>query len=479
MNTLNEVNRRRNFPTSNSIIGRLLIANLILLPLFCGALGLSLDKAFSDSLKSNEQAQLLLHAYALIASAELIDDELWLPNQLSEDKFNQVSSGLSAFVYSNNANKIIWASPSAKNSTIAQSWTPQFLASGRSIFTEPEINEETLFFLQYSVTWENLHQENQTFQIGIFNSQQSYHEQIYIYQKTLWGWLGAITFSMIVLQILILKWGLKPINIVANDLRDIQTGHTEKLTGKYPVELTDMTSSINTLLSTEAEQRLRYKESLSNLAHSLKTPLAIMQGCLYELGHRDNKHKESDSNDFNLNDKSSAENELSEQINRIDQIISYQLKRSVASPKNPFANVINIREQCKKVVTALNKVYRENITVCDINIEADVTFRGDVDDLLEVLGNILDNAFKYGKGHILISASQLSNDKVKIIFEDNGNGVSEALKNKVLQRGERADTSQKGQGIGLATVTDIVSHYGGSLALDKSSFGGLAVIIEF
>jgi two-component system sensor histidine kinase PhoQ len=460
---------------TNSIIGRLLIASLILLPLFCGILGFSLDKAFTESLKSNEKAQLLLQAYALIASAELNNNELWLPEQLTEDKLNQVSSGLFAVVYSDKDSKAIWTSPSAKNSSITQNWSPEELPSGDQLFTELDHHGEKLFSFQYSVTWETSDKQNLTFQFGIFNNQQAFNEQISIYQKSLWGWLGAIAISIIILQTLILKWGLKPIRTVANDLSSIQGGQSSQLNGHYPIELIEMTNSINALLATEAEQRTRYKDSLSNLAHSLKTPLAIMQGSLYELRNSNDQDKKNPT-DINT---SSAKKELSEQIKRIDQIISYQLKRSVVAPRNPFSTMVNVRHQCEKVISALTKVYRDDKTITEIKMEEDLYFRGDEDDLLEVLGNILDNAFKYGGGHLRIHAKQINKNKVKISIEDNGNGISDALKNKVLRRGERADTSQQGQGIGLSTVTDIISHYGGSLKLESSSLGGLAVIIEF
>tara|TARA_R110001592_G_scaffold175466_1_gene414627 strand:- start:55409 stop:56833 length:1425 start_codon:yes stop_codon:yes gene_type:complete len=473
MDGINTFKKKHYLPSSNSIIARLLMASFILLPLFCGLLGFSLDKAFSDSLKSNEKAQLLLQAYALIASAELNNKQLWLPEQLTEDKLNQVSSGLFALVFSDKQNKVIWTSPSALNSSIAQNWSPEILASGEQFFSEIDHKGEKLFSLQYSVTWETADQENLRFQFGIFNSQKMFREQIYIYQKTLWGWLGTIAFSLIVIQVLILKWGLKPIRLVAEDILSIQSGQSSQLSGQYPRELSKMTNSINTLLATEAEQRARYKDTLSNLAHSLKTPLAIMQGSLYELSHN---HCEGNASIDK--DRSSTEKELTEQINQIDQIINYQLKRSVVAPKNPFSNTVNIRNLCDKVISALNKVYRDNKTVTDISIEADIFFKGDEDDLLEVLGNLLDNAFKYGKGHIRIQAKKIGANSVQICIEDNGSGVSEALKNKVLQRGERADTSQPGHGIGLASVANIVSHYGGSIKLEESSLGGLAVLVE-
>ncbi len=474
MGGFKSIEKINNLAFSNSIIGRLFIANILLLPLFCGILGVSLDKAFSDSLKSSEKAQLLLQAYALMASAELTNNTLWLPEKLTEDKLNQVSSGLFAMVFSETENKLIWRSPSAINKAISQSWSPIKLSSGQQIFTEVEHNKEQFFFLQYSVTWENSEQQDLTFQFGIFNKQEVFQEQVSIYQQTLWGWLSAISVLIVLIQILILKWGLKPIRTVAEDLLSIQSGKSSHLKGDYPLELTKMTDAINTLLSTEAEQRTRYKDTLSNLAHSLKTPLAIMQGSLYELNNATTQEKSSTSETV-----AASKNDLTEQINRIDQIINYQLKRSVVAPTNPFFNKVNVLVQCNKIVSTLKKVYREDETQVDIKVPNDVFFNGDEDDLLEVLGNLLDNAFKYGKGQIRIQAKQINNAQISICIEDNGTGISEAFKNKVLLRGERADTTQPGSGIGLASVTDIVSHYGGSCSLEASSLGGLAFKIEF
>jgi two-component system, OmpR family, sensor histidine kinase PhoQ len=442
-----------------SIMGRLLIASLVLLPLFCGLLGLSLDRAFTQSLRSSLQTQLTLQVYTLIAAADFDQQKLWFPEQLTDDRLNQPSSELFAVVFSINKDEPVWKSPSAINQTIPETWQRQNLKTGQSNFSEINSAQGDLFYLQYNVFWEDDTGVEHPFQFVVFESQSKTRKQISSYRQSLWGWLTAIALSITIIQILILKWGLKPIHGVARDLKYVQQGQVPRLDGYYPSELKEMTDSINTLLSNEAQQRTRYKNTMSDLAHSLKTPLAIMQGSLHKPGTIDTI-------------------EIKQQINRIDQIISYQLKRTISAPANPFSSAHSIKENCEKVVSALQKVYREKNVNVTMDLPEKMTFLGDKGDLLEILGNILDNAFKYGEGEIHISGKYSESRETSICIEDNGHGITEENRRIALQRGERADTSLPGQGIGLSVVTDIISSYKGSIKLAKSPLGGLAVTFK-
>ncbi len=453
-------------------MGRLLIASLIFLPLFCGLLGLSLDRAFSTSLRSGAQAQLKLQAYALIAAAELNQQQLWLPEQLTEDRLNQPSSDLFAVVFASSQTRPIWRSPSAINRPLPRNWIPSPLSAGQFYFgeianSEGHNNQEQLFYLQYSVYWEDDAGNEYPFQFVIFETQATISQQISSYRKSLWGWLAAIALSITVIQVLLLRWGLKPVRQVTDDLERIQTGQLSRLDGRYPAELEAMTRGINTLLNNEAQQRARYQNTLSDLAHSLKTPLAIMQGSLQSTEARD----ASSNNTEGLK-------EIEEQINRVDQIIGYQLKRAISAPANPFALAIPVQEYCEKVISALQKVYRDKQVGVEFICTDSPRFRGDKGDLMEILGNLLDNAFKYGNGEVRITALPVTPSGLSLTIEDNGPGIATTQRTQLLQRGERADTSQPGQGIGLAVVTDIVSSYRGSIELTRSPMGGLSVILQ-
>jgi len=443
----------------NSLKGRLILATFLILPIFCGLLGWSLDKAFTTSVLTNEQDQLMLQAYSVIASADLEHGKLILPKHFTDDRLNQAASDLFAAVYKGQQTGYFWRSSSALNIHVPVKWRPLKLLPGQSAFGRTSDDDVSLFFLQYSVVWDDEGGREHTFQIIIFERQTKINRQISAYRQSLWGWLSVIALSMTVLQILILNWGLKPLGAIANDLEQIRLGNKENLEGTYPLELKEVTSGLNTLLENESRQRERYKNTLSDLAHSLKTPLAIMKGELDSKSELD-------------------QNEFSEQITQIDKIVSYQLKRANTASEHSLRGVVLVRESCEKVVAALQKVYRERQVSVAINIECGIAFKGEKGDLLEILGNLLDNAFKYGGGQVLISA-RFDQTRLLLNVEDNGKGISEQNKQLLLQRGERADTSEVGQGIGLSVVTDIVSSYRGSIELGQSKLGGLSVELSF
>lgn len=459
MNKKNTIDHITQKLLPKSIHGRLLTASLLLLPIFCGFLGASLDRAFTNSLRAGEQAQLTLQAYALIAATEFEGNQLWLPEQLTEDRLNQPSSGLFAAVYSTKNEHTIWRSTSAVNNQTLSTWQSRNEQYGEPFFGEIAEAGSTFFYLQYNVFWEDSSGTEHPFQFVILESDETIMEQIAIYRQNLWGWLSAIALAITLLQLLIMRWGLRPIREVSTDLKKIQTGQHLTLKGHYPPELSELTNSINTLISNEVEQRNRYKNTLSDLAHSLKTPLAIMQGSLQSTNQE-------------------RQQELEQQINRIDQIISHQLKRSVNPPRNPFSAAISVKESCESVAAALAKVYRDNTVEVVINISTDLNFRGDRGDLLEIVGNLMDNAFKYGSSIIQVTAEPLSTHRIMITIDDNGPGVDAEQCTQLLERGERADTSIPGQGIGLSVVADLVSSYRGSIALSRSSLGGLSVRVQ-
>ena len=166
----------------------------------------------------------------------------------------------------------------------------------------------------------------------------------------------------------------------------------------------------------------------------------------------------------------------------MNQIVTYQLQRAVKSNNaNTLARQVNVATVLQKVIGALGKVYVEKGIKIETQLDPKAIFSGDERDLLEVLGNVLDNAFKYGRQKIRASVESIGVEfsGLKIIIEDDGPGISADKQEFVLQRGARADTLLQGQGIGLAVVTDIVGSYGGEIKVESSELGGARIIILF
>ncbi|NRB80264.1 MAG: ATP-binding protein, partial [Saccharospirillaceae bacterium] len=205
----------------------------------------------------------------------------------------------------------------------------------------------------------------------------------------------------------------------------------------------------------ERSQRERYKKTLGDFAHSLKTPLAV-KNTLEVAEHKHIMH---------------------EQIQRMDDIISYQLNRAVISHKNKSVVSIDVFPSIARIVNALKKAY------FDKGVSIELTFDHckvpiSEDDAMEVFGNLIENAFKYTNNQIKVSINQNS-DVTKIIIEDNGPGIDNNQRQVILQRGERADTGQPGQGIGLSVVVDILSSYNAGISVDQSEMGGAKFVISF
>jgi len=212
----------------------------------------------------------------------------------------------------------------------------------------------------------------------------------------------------------------------------------------------------------EREDALRqgYRNSLSNLAHSLKTPLAVLQA--------------------RVNDEvkdPALQARLNEQLARINQVISYQLQRPLSREQQGLRQRVPLRQSVQRLLRSLDKVYADKDVRWELDINTSLNFSGDPQDLLEILGNLLDNAFKYGRGKLRITAQQ-TEQRLTLWIEDNGPGVPPDQREQLGQRGLRLDSRQTGQGIGLAVAKDIIDSYGGRLAIGESDLGGAAFQLE-
>ena len=162
----------------------------------------------------------------------------------------------------------------------------------------------------------------------------------------------------------------------------------------------------------------------------------------------------------------------------MDQIVSHQLQRAIARNVSPSPQRVNVGRIVERLQEALNKVYRHKQIQLDVDIDQHCRFNGDERDLMEVLGNLLENAFKYGHQRVLLSARQ-QGQELLITSGDDGPGVAPELQQEILQRGARADTVQPGQGIGLAMAVEILSGYKGSLSIGTSDLGGAEFRLAF
>lgn len=454
-------------PSNYSIQTRLIISFSILLFVFLGLTGVVLDRAFRSSIEAGASERLQVQIYLMLAAAEFSDGEFYFLEDLREPRFNQLNSGLYGFISRSSLGEL-WRSDSAEVFSLAD---PQVLLQpvqvGETKFSKMmSADNEAYFVLSYGILWEDGISE---YIFTVMEDAAVYYSEISNFRASLWSWLGGVALLLLLIQFFLMRWGLLPLHRMARDLKQIETGEKNQLAENYPRELQGVTNNLNVLIETERKQQERYRTTLGDLAHSLKTPLAVIAGVMQTLSR-----KQKDSGE--------QLGAIEEQLGRMNQIVSYQLQRAVQSNRSSaLVRQILVRPVVEKVLDALAKVYKDKSVSVVAQLDDNVLFYGDERDLLEVLGNVLDNAFKYGEGKVGISTSSASNDfqGLEIVIEDNGSGISEEKQEFVLQRGARADTLVQGQGIGLAVVTDIVSSYDGTIGVGGSDLGGAKITMRF
>ncbi|MEZ5535926.1 MAG: ATP-binding protein [Thiolinea sp.] len=277
----------------------------------------------------------------------------------------------------------------------------------------------------------------------------------------------AILFFVSVILILIAQlassfWVVAPIRDFEEEVRDIENGNKELITNEYPDELVPIKNTINALIGHEKGQKQRYKDSLDDLAHSLKTPLAAIQS-----------HLEGDHFHDIPPDHPGLAGVASE-MEYMQEIISRQLRKAMVTTDNAIIMAQPIRPLLTRLANTMKKVHRDKDFEIRINVDEYSKCRMDSEDLMELFGNLLNNACKFCDKLVEVSAYR-DNDMLVVDIDDDGMGFPSENPSKLLKRGIREDSKTEGQGIGLAVSTEIVSAVNGRIELLVSPYVGARV----
>lgn len=417
-----------------------------------------LNHAYQRSLRAAERDALLGQIYILLGAAEPIEKGIELPPLLAEPRYSSINSGLVGWVV--NAQGVIqWRSKSSE--LIHIDTMPNInteFRSGKRLFFTSQIEKKEYYAISYDTTWD-VDNKEQGFRFIVMHSRDPMRNELKAYQKRLWKWLGGLAFLLILVQSFVAKWSLSPLRKLASDLKKVEGGKQQQLAGHYPAEIQPVTDNLNQVLRNEQAQRERYRNTLSDLAHSLKTPLAVIRG---QLENTQSIPTESLSHS------------LDEQISRMSAIIDHQLRRASAQVTQTSRATITIKPIILRLTRALDKVYGHKKIHCDLDdISDSLKIHCDEADFMELVGNLIDNAYKYGRNFVRVSAKHIDRKaSIEITIEDDGTGIPMDVKQTILTRGTRADTATPGQGIGLAVAVDILDSYGGRLDIKQSNLGG-------
>jgi two-component system sensor histidine kinase PhoQ len=437
-----------------SLVARSTLAMGVVLVGFLGMAGVSLDRAYYESARTALHDRLQGYVYAYLAATDVgRGGRVLAPDSPPpHSDFLRPGSGLYAII--NGAQGYHWESPSAVGRQLA---LHQYLSPGQSQFVGPvQSSVGPVYIYSKGVAYDGPRGKEVDLTFTVAQTEAQFELQLSVYRRTLFMWIAVLGLALILVKVGLMRWSLRPLRRVARDLQRIDQGESDHLPGDYPEELAGLTQSLNNFIENERRTLGRNRNILADLAHSLKTPLAVIRSRL-ELG---------DVQD-------DAQQDLKAQVQRMDDIVAYQLARAASSGVPIFVTPVAVAGYAEDIVSGLEKVHAARNLLCEFDVDPQAHFYGEPGDLMEILGNLLENAFKWAQHRILLTVRALHESGkrrpgLEIMVEDDGPGIEPDKIEQVLQRGVRGDERVQGHGIGLSIVQDIVHARHAELEVGRS-----------
>jgi signal transduction histidine kinase len=288
-------------------------------------------------------------------------------------------------------------------------------------------------------------------------------QEISSFDRRLFTYLALFGLGMIAINAMAILLGLRPLSRVRNALAMVREGAAQRLDGRFPAEIEPLANETNALIENNRRIVERSRTQVGNLAHSLKTPLAVLLNEARALGGAKGRI---------IEDQASA---MQNQLEHYLQRARIAAQRDSVVYRTPVAPLL---ERMVRVMGKLN----DKIAVTFAPPPVEIIFAGEREDLEEIVGNLLDNAVKWARRRVVVSLSSVGDAaeeaRFAIAIEEDGPGIPEDKAREVLKRGSRLDESKPGTGLGLSIVSDLVKEYGGSIRLDRGTSGGLKAVVE-
>ena len=435
----------------HSLSRRLLVSVSVPLALFFGVMMLVLDTGFRALSERSLQELLDSQMVSLIAAADPQPDGSYAPSpQELDPRLRTPRSGLYAQIHSQHH---LWRSPSTAG---LSSDFGALLVSGERNLAYAAFGHDRVAIESRAIQFADDPSGTRALTFSVAVSLSPYEEQQWRFRRELFGWFAGLMLVLLATLAALLRWVLGPVRRMEREIHEVEEGRCETLGAGYPRELSGVATNLNALLLGERKRVARYRDTLGNLAHSLKTPLAVMRSSL----------------------SAGAESgTVGAEIDRMTGIIEHQLKRAAASGGALLGQApVEVAQVASELRGALLRVYARKDLSLELAVAPATLFIGDRGDLTELLGNLLDNACKWCRSRVRLTAgsdeSAGPRERLTLVVEDDGAGISADDRARVLERGVRADQNVPGHGLGLAMVHDTVDLYGGQLSIDSSPLGG-------
>ena len=286
-------------------------------------------------------------------------------------------------------------------------------------------------------------------------------EEMLSFDRIIGAIFAALAVALLLTTALQVRFGLSPLKRISESLAAIRSGRAERLEGEFPVEIASLARETNALIEANREIVERARTHVGNLAHALKTPLSVIV------------------NEAAARPADPLAQKVLEQTDIMRDQVARQLERArLAARSAVVGTLVDVSPVVTALARTMEKLHRDRDIAIALDVPAHARFRGEQQDLEEMVGNLVDNACKWAQSRVAIEVTANGptgggNGRVRVIVDDDGPGLSAAEREQVALRGRRLDETKPGSGLGLSIVVELASLYGGALTLGTAPIGGL------
>jgi signal transduction histidine kinase len=429
--------------------------------------GFVLSGIFRNAVQSSFDAQLTFNMDGLIAAAESVgEDRVTLEGRFTDPRFERIFSGWYWQIHPSQPVDLE-LQPQTSRSLWDQTLNPSDLVPGQNnsmwgYSVGPDGQELRVLMRRIALPVASAEDvgHTQLFDFMVAGDIADIEANISQFNRTLFWSVLVFSLGLLAAMLIQVRVGLMPLRSVSDALARIREGRARQLEGEFPAEIAPLASELNGLISHSSEVVGRARAHVANLAHFLKTPLTVL-----------------------ANEAAATPGPLSETVTRQVTVMRRQVDHYLARARAAGAlDVLGSRTDVAPVLNdlarVLKRMHADKRLEIDVNVGPALAFRGEREDLEEMAGNLIDNAFKWAHHRITVDAGPIDGTRFSLRVADDGTGLEPEERARAMQRGERFDESVPGTGLGLAIVRDIAKLYGGNIALDESTLGGLEVRLE-
>ncbi|WP_162046219.1 ATP-binding protein [Vibrio taketomensis] len=428
-----------------SLKSRLVLAAIVWLTAMIIAAGVMVPSQVYNYMVADTKSQLSIYMDEITANLEVDSKgKLTLSTRLSDPRFTQPYSGL------------YWKAQTSDDQLRSRSLWDRTIHFNKAKTKAFGAQDEPLVFIKSSIY---LPEYKHPISILIGTDEQPLEDTVANLMGELWVILALLYFGILTVIFVQIAWSLSPLNKMHKELNQLRKGEKTSLEDDYPRDIAPVVSDLNALLFHYQELLERARHHAGNLSHALKTPLSVLKN---EIQHLPIEKQAP----------------LQEPLQQIQSQIDYHLGRArMAGAKNILSVKSSPSERIDAISMAFDKVYAEREITLINEIESELEVAVEQTDLDEMIGNLLENGYKWANSLIRVYAIT-DKENTSIIVEDDGPGIPDEQLGNVVQRGVRLDETTPGTGLGLNIVSEMAHSYRGSIELSRSNMGGLKACLS-